>query len=582
MATMGTAKPEQVACWSIPGYDHQIEIPLAVASEIVARAKEGFNRFPRGGLEVGGVLFGVRQEGRIQVRAVRPIPCKHTLGPSFTLAPEEHDELAALLIALKNDPELAGLVPVGWYHSHTRSGLLLTDADCHLHNRHFSQPWQIAVLVRPEAGRPAELGVFVRRPDEELSPRPALVVGEEAVFSVEAPQPDLGGEQPEFEETTVGGSARTGVRLARRAVFAAGLVVLAAIVLIGFREELRPVAVSLWDRAKQYWIGPAAPVAEKPFALSLASAGKDLLIRWNAAGGLASGQRVVLAISDGARRQEFPLDAETFARGEFRWKRSSERVVVTLSGRGSGGRALRESAYFLGPLPSEPPEPLRTGLISVLESEKAQLEIAVRRQKLDSDTLADRLVSLQAALKAKLAAAPAPAPEKPAVTLTQKSPEAGTAPVELIQRPEAAPIATAGPAASPSGAAPLAAQAGRLLWTGSLGPGRILTIQGRQASIGSLSGQLPGRPVRITVYPAELTSKGLIVYTSEPKHSGAGVTEASGPANAWTRTTYRYAPEKVALIQVVQAPGEANGWRAIWLRSSAPLSALVIDWEILP
>lgn len=579
---MGTAKQEQVARWNIPGHDQEIEIPLGVAAEIVAAAKEGFNRFPRGGLEVGGVLFGIREEERVQVRAARPIPCKHMLGPSFVLTSEEHDELAARLLALKDEPELAGLVPVGWYHSHTRSGLLLSDADCHLHNRHFPQPWQIAVLVRPEAGRPAELGVFVRRPDEELSPRPALVVNEEALLSAGPPEPGDASEQPEPREG-VPGPGWTGGRLVRPAALAAGIVVMAAILLIGFREELRPGAAvaSLWDRTKRYWIGPAAPVVERPFALSLASAGKDLLIRWNAAGGLASGQRVVLAVSDGAQRREFPLDAEAFARGEFRWERRAERVVVTLSSTGSGGRALRESAYFLGPPPSEPPEPPQVRLIPTLESEKAQLEIAVRRQKLDSDTLAARLASLAAALKAKLAAPPAPAPEKPAVTLTQKSPEAAAAPVELIQRPEATPAARPGPA-SPGGAAPLTAQSGRLLWTGSLGPGRILTIQGRQASIGSLSGQLPGRPVRVTVYPAELTSKGLVVYTSEPKHSGAGVTEASGPANAWTRTTYRYAPEKVALIQVVQAPGEANGWRAIWLRSGAPLSALVIDWEILP
>lgn len=578
MATMAPADRGPVARWRIPGHDHDIEIPLGVVAAILAAAKEGFNRFPRGGLEVGGVLFGVREEGRVQVRAARPIPCKHTLGPSFTLAPEEHDELAARLLALKDDPELAGLVPVGWYHSHTRSGLLLSDADCHLHNRHFPQPWQIALVVRPEAGRPAELGIFVRRPDEELSPRPALVVNEEALPPAEDTKP-----AEVSPDEAAAPAPRPRWRFARWAALAAGMVLLAlgAYRAAEILDPYRAPAGAYWQRVTAYWMRPAAPAAERPFALSLASAGGELIIRWNAAGGLAGGKGATLSIRDGGQRQEFPLDAEAFARGELRWERHSEQIAVTLSAVDREGRPLRESAYFTGALPAPLLQPHPPRVLPALENEKAQLEIAVRRQKLESDSLAVRLTALQAALKAQAAAPPPPpAPAKPEVTLIQKAPEPERPPVELVQRPEATPGPSPSPA-PPGGTAPVTAQSGRLLWTGALTPGRLLTIQGRQASIGSFSGQLPGVPVRIAVYPAELSSAGLIVYTSNPRHSGAGLTEAPAPANAWTRTTYRYAPEKAAAVQVVQPPGEGNGWRAVWIRSSAPVEALVIDWEIL-
>jgi hypothetical protein len=358
-------------------------------------------------------------------------------------------------------------------------------------------------------------------------------------------------------------------------------VALAVLALAAFRlrEEIPGGAVAAyWQRVRDYWIGPAAASAERPFSLSLSNAGAQLIIRWNAAAGLSLGKSASLTVSDGEQRHEIPLDAEAFARGEFRWSRQSERVAVRLAVIGSGDRPLSETAFFVGSLPPLPVQ-APPAVLPALEADKGQLEIALRLQKAESDGLAERLAAVEAALKARAPAAPPAPPAKPAVVLAQKAPESAAA--ELAQRPEAAPPTISGAAAAPSAAPPAAAPSGRLFWTGVLGPGGVLTIQGRQASAGTLSGQLPGVPVRIAVYPAELSSAGLIVYTGNPKHGGAGLTEAPGPANAWTRTTYRYAPEKAALVQVAQAPGEANGWRVIWIRSSAPVTALVIDWELV-
>jgi hypothetical protein len=126
------------------------------------------------------------------------------------------------------------------------------------------------------------------------------------------------------------------------------------------------------------------------------------------------------------------------------------------------------------------------------------------------------------------------------------------------------------------------ASSGKLIWTGFLADNRVLTIQGKRPSSGSLSGQLPRAPVRITAYPAELSSSGLTVFSANPEHSGRSVTEAPGPRNAWNRTTYRWAPERAGSLEVVEAPGRQNNWGRLVLRATGQaLPVIVVDWELI-
>ncbi len=82
-----------------------------------------------------------------------------------------------------------------------------------------------------------------------------------------------------------------------------------------------------------------------------------------------------------------------------------------------------------------------------------------------------------------------------------------------------------------------AAQSGRMVWQGQLEGNRVLTIQdGRYPSIGSLTGALPGQPVRI-----EIESEG---------------------------------------VSVVTAPGEDNAWKLLVIHSGDQArSELVIKWS---
>src|SRR3954453_1437098 len=88
--------------------------------------REIFDKFlsiPRGGLEIGGVLFGTIAGSEIRILAYRPLAIEYRNGPSFVLSDTDEISLTQLLEASRSEPDLEGLEPVGWYHSHTRSDL---------------------------------------------------------------------------------------------------------------------------------------------------------------------------------------------------------------------------------------------------------------------------------------------------------------------------------------------------------------------------------------------------------------------------------------------------------------------------
>jgi hypothetical protein len=75
-----------------------------------------------------------------------------------------------------------------------------------------------------------------------------------------------------------------------------------------------------------------------------------------------------------------------------------------------------------------------------------------------------------------------------------------------------------------------APQSGRLVWRGQLESNRVLTIQdGRYPSSGSLTGALPGQPVRIEIEPQGVTVvtapgdenawKLLVIHSGDQAHS---------------------------------------------------------------
>jgi hypothetical protein len=124
-------------------------------------------------------------------------------------------------------------------------------------------------------------------------------------------------------------------------------------------------------------------------------------------------------------------------------------------------------------------------------------------------------------------------------------------------------------------------RSGTLIWTGRLPNTGVLSINGNRASTGSLTGEIPARPVRVTVYPAELTKDGLKIYSSNPKHE-PGHSEPPAARNGWNKTSYVRDTRLTGAVKVVEAPRAENNWNRLVLRDEgAKSSVLVIEWDTL-
>src|SRR2546423_3001823 len=91
-------------------------------------AMDAFFAIPRGGVEIGGVLFGTFEKGCLRLQTFRTVECAHAAGPSFFLSEADRAGLAALLDSAAEQRELAGLSPVGWFRSRTRSEISLSES----------------------------------------------------------------------------------------------------------------------------------------------------------------------------------------------------------------------------------------------------------------------------------------------------------------------------------------------------------------------------------------------------------------------------------------------------------------------
>jgi len=160
-------------------------------------------------------------------------------------------------------------------------------------------------------------------------------------------------------------------------------------------------------------------------------------------------------------------------------------------------------------------------------------------------------------------------------------------PQSIVPTPSApAPPATALPAVVPPPTAAVEAPkaidpgpaSGKIIWTGKLEKNGAIQILGNHALQGHITGSLPGVPVRIEVFPSELTEDGLRIYTADPKM--VKPPEAPGAQNGWNRTVYVLNPKKAGEIRVMEAPSAQNSWGRLSLRAErSDYSIIVMRWE---
>src|SRR5579872_7067198 len=160
-ATFGT--------WSAAPSPVTIEYSLVVIEEIRHEVAEGFQKLSRGGIEVGGLLYGVRDGQTVRIMAIRPVTCEHSGGPTFRLSERDRAALHEQIRQDQADPRLEDLACLGWYVSHTRTEITLAESDLEIFSSFFPQPWQVTLVVRPSRGGNMRAGFFVREPDGVLN-----------------------------------------------------------------------------------------------------------------------------------------------------------------------------------------------------------------------------------------------------------------------------------------------------------------------------------------------------------------------------------------------------------------------------
>jgi len=583
-----------------------IDCPVSLLQSLRNSVLERFNSTPHGGDQVSGVLFGTRTGEEVRVTAFCPVPTESAPSQSAALADVER-AVTAVIAAANSQEELAGLEPLGWFRAHPRCDLNLTERDLEIANALFPQPWQIGLVMRPGNSAVTRARFYYREaegawtgacavreftlPAAEL--RPGLEAPPETSLSTAVREPEMPAEMENFLKPPP-----------RRRIF-------------GARSLRWPLALiaAAGLTGGIYWFSQA-----QALSLGVSDSEGQLRIVWDQmARPVANGKAGHLEITDGGQKVWMDLDAEQLRVGNVTCPRRSNEVTVRLVVEPESGAPVEEVARFVGfgALPPavvsmenrapgrnpvsgsaaignamNRPEPTPELVVPVPVQRSAPKPPVEERPKFRQPrTEANRAAPVMTAPPPELApptqiarneSTPVVAPpqvmraqppaEKPAVP---RSANTNPAPANSTA---AAPASTAAQAGARLPVVPRLPASGRVIWIGRLQKNQPVTISGKNCSVGTITGELPARAFRFSVSPGNLSSDGIVLYTSNLQYANS-VVEPPGAENGWNRTVYTWNPKFASDVSVEEAPVAQNGWSRITLRSRNPkISVIVIDW----
>ena len=403
--------------WSAPESPVMIEYSMVVIEEIRREVAEGFQRFSRGGIEVGGVLYGTRDGTTIRLQAMRPIACEHARGPAFILSEKDEAALAGQLEGDKSAPQLERMECVGWFLSHTRTDICLSDTDLALYSRFFPDAWKLTMVVRPGRSGSMRAGFFVREPDGTIKSDhsyqefsfPDRLAG---VFDPGARAARPSGERVPAERA--GGMARRSERaepsteaLPRREYTAEstaepGRLDDAPLFLAAQKRSARRwpwlvltgIVVALAGGAAGYRFFPAA--GSEPAGLTVVERDGQLQIEWNRASRvIANASRGKIEIADGASNRTIPLAASDLGTGKVTYARTTGDVEVRMEVENAVGGVTLEASRFLG----APPRRADSDETKLLEQRRSELEAEIARLRDENSAQAERIQQLERTLR---------------------------------------------------------------------------------------------------------------------------------------------------------------------------------------
>ena len=148
-------------CWTAAGQHRTVQCASAVLDAVGVAAREGFTRFPHGGVEVGGILLGALRGDTVRITEARPLPIEYARGAGFSLSEADQDALQTLI--QNSNGKVAG-----WYVSHTRRDLTPNPSDIAIFDTFLSEPWHVYMIVKPVRQDAARIAVYCRGDDGVL------------------------------------------------------------------------------------------------------------------------------------------------------------------------------------------------------------------------------------------------------------------------------------------------------------------------------------------------------------------------------------------------------------------------------
>ena len=406
--------------WETPESPVDVEYSLVVIEEIRQIVSEGYQRL-RGGMEVGGLLYGAHEGRVLRLQATRVIACEHARGPSFTLSEKDLAALTAQLECEKEDPRLEGMELLGWFLSHTRSNVNLQAADLETYAAFFPEPWQVTLVVRPGRSGAMRAGFFVREPDGGVKTEQSYLEfnfpdrlagildrppGERPTRERRGPPPRYEApahleETPYANESAVDPRDRAFPQYQNYAEQRPGR-----------GEPLKPAVELSVGPKRMPWVlivifvavilagvvgfrlyGPKRPA--EPLGLAVQERDGKLQVQWNRASQtLVDARSASLNISDGTDKRTVALSGEDLAKGNFTYARRSGDVQVSLVVERSAGDRVTEGSRFLG----TPPENIDADEMNLLRVQRDALQDEVTRLLEQNTQQTDRIQQLERTL----------------------------------------------------------------------------------------------------------------------------------------------------------------------------------------
>jgi JAB1/Mov34/MPN/PAD-1 ubiquitin protease len=359
------------AKWSTPECPFVIEYAPGALNDIRIAVSDAFFSVPRGGAEIGGLLLGKWEAGRLTISDYKPLDCEHAFGPSFILSLHDRIKLIELIASV----ETSGERVTGWYHSHTRSPIFLSEADRGIHTEFFREPWQVALVLKPDTFLPTRAGFFFREAGgamrvessymefslDRVDPKPASSaarglpgVSPASEVVVDAPR-NLDDPQPPTPPPSHSTGPAAAERLPRFLDVTPPAPRRWPKVVIPFVVGASIGVAAYWQR--DLWtphvmaLTRAAPLVAP--GLNTVDLNGQLQIRWNRnSPAVSQATSGVLHVKGGApSAEEIALDRDHLLSGVFTIARQDERVDVSLVLNRTDGQPIREVTGFIGKLP---------------------------------------------------------------------------------------------------------------------------------------------------------------------------------------------------------------------------------------